>query len=213
VKLEDCRYVVIEGPIGAGKTSLARRMAVHLSGQTLLEKPEENPFLDRFYGDMPRHALQTQLFFLFQRINQLQGLTQMDMFASTIVSDFFLDKDPLFARLTLSDSEYDLYKKIFHQLQPRQRPPDLVIYLQASVPTLMGRVKRRGSPFEKNISEDYLRQVADSYARFFHQYEDAPLMIINSENLNLVDNPGNFRLLLERVNAMRSRREYFDQGV
>ncbi|GAB1720220.1 MAG: Deoxynucleoside kinase [Nitrosospira sp.] len=213
MKLEDCRYVVIEGPIGAGKTSLARRMAVHLSGQTLLEKPEENPFLDRFYGDMPRHALQTQLFFLFQRINQLQGLTQMDMFASTIVSDFFLDKDPLFARLTLSDSEYDLYKKIFHQLQPRQRPPDLVIYLQASVPTLMGRVKRRGSPFEKNISEDYLRQVADSYARFFHQYEDAPLMIINSENLNLVDNPGNFRLLLERVNVMRSRREYFDQGV
>lgn len=213
MKLEDCRYVVIEGPIGAGKTSLARRMAVHLSGQTLLEKPEENPFLDRFYGDMPRHALQTQLFFLFQRINQLQGLTQMDMFASTIVSDFFLDKDPLFARLTLSDSEYDLYKKIFHQLQPRQRPPDLVIYLQASVPTLMGRVKRRGSPFEKNISEDYLRQVANSYARFFHQYEDAPLMIINSENLNLVDNPGNFRLLLERVNAMRSRREYFDQGV
>lgn len=213
MKLEDCRYVVIEGPIGAGKTSLARRMAVHLSGQTLLEKPEENPFLDRFYGDMPRHALQTQLFFLFQRINQLQGLTQMDMFASTIVSDFFLDKDPLFARLTLSDSEYDLYKKIFHQLQPRQRPPDLVIYLQASVPTLMGRVKRRGSPFEKNISEDYLRQVADSYARFFHQYEDAPLMIINSENLNLVDNPGNFRLLLERVNAMRNRREYFDQGV
>jgi deoxyadenosine/deoxycytidine kinase len=213
VKLEDCRYVVIEGPIGAGKTSLARRMAVHLSGQTLLEKPEENPFLDRFYGDMPRHALQTQLFFLFQRINQLQGLTQMDMFASTIVSDFFLDKDPLFARLTLSDSEYDLYKKIFHQLQTRQRPPDLVIYLQASVPTLMGRVKRRGSPFEKNISEDYLRQVANSYARFFHQYEDAPLMIINSENLNLVDNPGNFRLLLERVNAMRSRREYFDQGV
>ena len=213
MKLEDCRYVVIEGPIGAGKTSLARRMTVHLSGQTLLEKPEENPFLDRFYGDMPRHALQTQLFFLFQRINQLQGLTQMDMFASTIVSDFFLDKDPLFARLTLSDSEYDLYKKIFHQLQTRQRPPDLVIYLQASVPTLMGRVKRRGSPFEKNISEDYLRQVADSYARFFHQYEDAPLMIINSENLNLVDNPGNFRLLLERVNAMRSRREYFDQGV
>jgi deoxyadenosine/deoxycytidine kinase len=213
VKLEDCRYVVIEGPIGAGKTSLARRMAVHLGGEALLEKPEENPFLDRFYGDMPRHALQTQLFFLFQRINQLQGLTQMDMFASTIVSDFFLDKDPLFARLTLSDSEYDLYKKIFLQLQPRQQPPDLVIYLQASVPTLMERVKRRGNPFEKNISEDYLWQVADSYTRFFHQYDDAPLMIINSENLNLVDDPENFLLLLERVNAMQGRREYFDRGA
>ncbi|HVW64561.1 MAG TPA: deoxynucleoside kinase [Nitrosospira sp.] len=213
MKLEDCRYVVIEGPIGAGKTSLARRMAVHLGGEALLEKPEENPFLDRFYGDMPRHALQTQLFFLFQRINQLQGLTQMDMFASTIVSDFFLDKDPLFARLTLSDSEYDLYKKIFLQLQPRQQPPDLVIYLQASVPTLMERVKRRGNPFEKNISEDYLWQVADSYTRFFHQYDDAPLMIINSENLNLVDDPENFLLLLERVNAMQGRREYFDRGA
>jgi deoxyadenosine/deoxycytidine kinase len=213
VKLENCRYIVIEGPIGAGKTSLARRMAAHLRGETLLEKPEDNPFLDRFYGDMSRHALQTQLFFLFQRVNQLQGLTQMDMFASTTVSDFFLDKDPLFARLTLCDSEYELYKKIFRQLQPRPRPPDLVVYLQASTSTLMDRVKRRGSPFEKNISEDYLRQVADSYVQFFRQYEDAPLMIINSENLNFVDNPANFLLLLERVDAMRGRREYFDHGA
>jgi deoxyguanosine kinase len=212
VKLEDCRYIVIEGPIGAGKTSLARRIATHLGGQPMLEKPEENPFLKRFYGDMSGHALQTQLFFLFQRVNQLQDLTQMDMFTSTIVSDFFLEKDPLFARLTLSDSEYDLYKKIFRQLHPKPRPPDLVIYLQASTPTLLERVKRRGSLFEQNISEDYLWQVADSYARFFYQYEDAPLMIINSENLNFVDNPANFLLLLERVNAMRSRREYFDQG-
>lgn len=213
MKLENCRYIVIEGPIGAGKTSLARRMAAHLRGETLLEKPEDNPFLDRFYGDMSRHALQTQLFFLFQRVNQLQGLTQMDMFASTTVSDFFLDKDPLFARLTLCDSEYELYKKIFRQLQPRPRPPDLVVYLQASTSTLMDRVKRRGSLFEKNISEDYLRQVADSYVQFFRQYEDAPLMIINSENLNFVDNPANFLLLLERVDAMRGRREYFDHGA
>jgi deoxyadenosine/deoxycytidine kinase len=213
VKLEDCRYIVIEGPIGAGKTSLARRIAAHLVGETLLEKPEENPFLERFYWDMCGHALQTQLFFLFQRISQLQDLTQVDMFASITVSDFFLDKDPLFARLTLSDSEYDLYKKIFRQLQPNPLLPDLVIYLQASVQTLMERVKRRGNFFEKNISEDYLRQVADSYARFFHQYEDVPLMIINSENLNFVDNQADFLLLLERVNAMRGRREYFDHGA
>ncbi len=213
MKLEDCRYIVIEGPIGAGKTSLARRIAAHLVGEPLLEKPEENPFLERFYGDMSGHALQTQLFFLFQRVNQLQDLTQADMFASITVSDFFLDKDPLFARLTLSDSEYDLYKKIFRQLQPKPLLPDLVIYLQASVQTLMERVKRRGNFFEKNISEDYLRQVADSYARFFHQYEGAPLMIINSENLNFVDNQADFLLLLERVNAMRDRREYFDHGA
>jgi deoxyadenosine/deoxycytidine kinase len=213
VKLEDCRYIVVEGPIGAGKTSLARRIAAHFVGELLLEKPEDNPFLERFYGDMTGHALQTQLFFLFQRVNQLQDLTQMDMFASIKVSDFFLDKDPLFARLTLSDSEYDLYKKIFRQLQPKPRLPDLVIYLQASVQTLVERVKRRGNFFEKNISEDYLQQVADSYSRFFHQYEDAPLMIINSEKLNFVDNRADFLLLLERVNAMRARREYFDYGA
>ena len=212
MKLEDCRYIVMEGPIGAGKTSLAQRIATHLGGEPLLEKPEENPFLGRFYGDMPRHALQTQLFFLFQRVNQLQGLAQMDMFTRITVSDFFLDKDPLFARLTLSDTEYDLYKKIFRQLQPKPRTPDLVIYLQASPPTLMERVKRRGSLFEKSITEDYLWQVADSYVRFFNQYEDAPLMIINSENLNFVDSPANFALLLERVNAMRAAREYFDHG-
>ena len=143
MKLEKYRYIAVEGPIGAGKTSLARRLSEHLGSHLLLEKPDENPFLEKFYDDMGRQALPTQLFFLFQRVNQLQGLTQIDMFTQTTVSDFLLDKDPLFARLTLDDAEYRLYRQIYEHLQPKAAQPDLVIYLQAAPATLIERVKRR----------------------------------------------------------------------
>jgi deoxyadenosine/deoxycytidine kinase len=211
--LEKYRYIVIEGPIGAGKTSLAQRMAERLNGTLLLEKPEENPFLEKFYNDIRRHALPTQLFFLFQRANQLQGILQKDMFTRVTVSDFLLDKDQLFARLTLNDAEYDLYQQIYRHLQPQASTPDLVIYLQASPATLIGRVKRRGNAFEENISEEYLWQLTQSYTRFFHQYEDAPVMIINSENLNFVDSQEDFDLLLMQVSQMRGPREYFNRGI
>ena len=211
--LEKYRYIVIEGPIGAGKTSLAQRMAERLNGVLLLEKPEENPFLEKFYDDIRRHALPTQLFFLFQRANQLQGILQKDMFTKVTVSDFLLDKDQLFARLTLNDAEYDLYQQIYRHLQPQASTPDLVIYLQASPATLIGRVKRRGNAFEENISEEYLWQLTQSYTRFFHQYEDAPVMIINSENLNFVDSQEDFDLLLMQVSQMRGPREYFNRGI
>ncbi|WON73129.1 deoxynucleoside kinase [Nitrosospira sp. Is2] len=213
MNLADYRYIVIEGPIGAGKTSLARRMATRLGCELLLEQPAENPFLEKFYGDIPRYALSTQLFFLFQRVNQLQELAQIDMFSNTTVSDFMLDKDPLFARLTLNDAEYDLYRKIYHHLQPEAPLPDLVIYLQASPSTLVERVKRRGNAFENKISEEYLWQLADIYTRFFHQYEAAPLMIINSENLNFADRQEDFDLLLKQVEQMRGPREYFNFGI
>ncbi|PTR14820.1 deoxyadenosine/deoxycytidine kinase [Nitrosospira sp. Nsp2] len=213
MNLADYRYIVIEGPIGAGKTSLARCMATRLGCELLLEQPAENPFLEKFYGDIPRYALSTQLFFLFQRVNQLQELAQIDMFSNTTVSDFMLDKDPLFARLTLNDAEYDLYRKIYHHLQPEAPLPDLVIYLQASPSTLVERVKRRGNAFENKISEEYLWQLADSYTRFFHQYEAAPLMIINSENLNFADRQEDFDLLLKQVEQMRGPREYFNFGI
>ncbi len=166
--LAKCRYVVVEGPIGAGKTSLAHMLAHHVAGEELFERPEENPFLERFYDDMPRFALATQLTFLFQRADQLAGVGQFDMFRSLTVGDFLLDKDPLFARLNLSDAEYQLYEKVYSHLKPQTPTPDLVIYLQAPVDTLIERVHRRGVDFERKISAQYLTRLADAYSRYFY---------------------------------------------
>lgn len=210
--LAQCRYVVVEGPIGAGKTTLARQLAQHLDADTLLEQPEDNPFLARFYDDMPRFALPTQLTFLFQRVDQLRTLAQLDMFRRPTVSDFLLDKDPLFARLNLTDDEYALYEKVYRHQKPQTPTPDLVIYLQAPVDTLLARVRTRGVRFEQSIPDEYLARLADAYARFFYQYEDAPLLIINSERLDFVHDAAHFRLLLDRVASMRGRREFFNLG-
>ena len=210
--IAQCRYIVVEGPIGAGKTSLARQLADHLSADMLLEQPEDNPFLARFYDDMQRFALPTQLTFLFQRVDQLRHLTQVDMFREPTVSDFLLDKDPLFAHLNLSDDEYALYDKVYRHLKPQTPTPDLVIYLQAPVDTLLARVRMRGVSFEQSIPDEYLPRLADAYARYFYQYDDAPLLIINSERLNFVDNPSHMRMLLSRVDNMRARREFFNLG-
>ena len=211
--LDNYRYITVEGPIGAGKTSLAKQLANHLGGSLLLESPGENPFLEKFYDDIPRYALSTQLFFLFQRANQVQNLKQTDLFSRVTICDFLLEKDPLFAKLTLSDEEHRLYQQIYEHFQPLAPVPDLVIYLQASPETLVQRVKRRSSPYEKNISEAYLWRLSDSYTHFFHQYQKAPVMIVNSENLNFVDNPADFDLLIERINQMRSSREYFNYNL
>jgi deoxyguanosine kinase len=208
--LEKCRYVVVEGPIGAGKTSLARVLARHVGGEELFERPEDNPFLERFYGDMARFALATQLTFLFQRADQLSGVGQFDMFRRLTVSDFLLDKDPLFARINLSDAEYRLYEKVYAHLKPQTPTPDLVVYLQAPVDTLIERVHRRGVEFERKISAPYLARLAEAYSRYFYDFEAAPLLIINSERLNFVDNEDHVRLLLARIASMRGRREFFN---
>ncbi len=210
--LDKCRYIVVEGPIGAGKTSLARQVASHVQGDALLERPEDNPFLARFYDDMERYALPTQLTFLFQRVDQLRGVGQLDMFRRATVSDFLFDKDPLFARLTLGDAEYQLYEKMYAHLKPQVPTPDLVVYLQAPVDVLVERVLRRGVQYERAISEQYLARLADAYSRFFYTYEEAPLLIVNSERLNFVANPQHFELLLTRIAGMRSQREFFNLG-
>ena len=208
----NCNYIVVEGPIGAGKASLARELAMRLCADTLLELPEENPFLARFYEDMVRFALPVQLNFLFQRVDQLRELAQLDMFRRPTVADFLLDKDPLFARLNLSDDEYALYDKVYQHLKPQTPTPDLVIYLQAPVATLVERVQRRGVDYERAIPAEYLAKLADGYTRFFYQYDEAPLLIINSERLNFVDNAEHFQLLIDRIKSMRSRREFFNLG-
>lgn len=206
------RHLVVEGPIGAGKTSLARRLASRLGADLVLEQPEENPFLARFYQDMARYALPAQLFFLFQRARLLEPLAQPDMFARAVVADFLLDKDPLFARITLSADELALYDKIYQVLRLRSPAPDLVIYLQAQPAVLVERVRRRAVRYERYISEDYLARLAEGYSRFFYHYDAAPLLIVNSENLNFVERDPDFELLVSRLRAMRGRREFFNLG-
>jgi len=210
MELVKCRYIVVEGPIGAGKTSLARALAQRLGADELFERPEENPFLARFYEDMVRFALPTQLTFLFQRVDLLRGLAQLDLFRRATVGDFLLDKDPLFARLNLTDAEYGLYEKVYAQLRLAAPVPDLVIYLQAPVDTLIERVHRRGVAYERPISEHYLARLADGYTRYFYHYEAAPLLIVNSERLNFVANAEHVDLLLARIASMRGRREFFN---
>lgn len=207
------RYIAVEGPIGVGKTSLARRLADALGGDTLLENPDENPFLTRFYADRKRWALPTQLFFLLARTDQTTRLAQAGLFAPVTVADFLIEKDPLFARLNLDDAEFDLYRKIHADMAPKAPDPDLVIYLQASPGILMERVRRRGRGYERDLSENYLHGLARLYSEFFSHYDTAPLLIVNSENLNFADKPADFELLLERIRNMRGSREFFNMGA
>lgn len=207
--LDKARYIVVEGPIGAGKTSLARRLAERLPAHSLFEQPEQNPFLSRFYQNMERWALPTQLNFLFQRIDQLRSLVA-DGMPERVVSDFLLDKDPLFAALNLPADELALYERLFERLRPHDLPqPDLVIYLQAKPDTLMERVRKRGVDSERRITEAYLERVAEQYARFFYSFDAAPLFVVDAEVLNPVDEDADFELLVDRLRAMRGYREFF----
>ncbi len=207
------RYIAIEGPIGVGKTSLARRLADDVGGELLLEGAEDNPFLERFYRN-PRHAaLPTQLFFLFQRAEQMQALRQSDLFASTRIADFLLEKDRLFAQLTLDDDELKLYEQVYANITLDAPKPDLVIYLQAPVEVLLNRVQKRGRGFERFIETNYLERLADSYTRFFHYYSDSPLLIVNAADIDFVNNTADYNLLVEQLRKVRSGRHYFNPGA
>ena len=207
------RYIAIEGPIGVGKSTLARRLAAHLGADLLLEQPHENPFLARFYEDMPGYAFQTQLAFLFQRAKQMQAVAQPGMFTNALISDFLFAKDAIFARLNLSDDEFRLYTQMYAQVAPQVREPDLVIWLQAAPPTLLRRIQRRAIPMEQGIAPDYLQRLCDAYVEYFHAYAGAPVLAVGTERFNPVDRDGDFALLLERLAAFRGPREFFETHV
>ena len=203
-------FIVVEGPIGVGKTSLARRFARSFGSELLLEGADENPFLERFYKKPREAALPTQLFFLFQRARQMQELRQADMFSPVRVSDFLIEKDRLFAELTLEDDEFELYEQVYENMTMDAPQPDLVIYLQAPVEVLLSRIAKRGHDYERNISAAYLQRLNDSYTQFFYQYTAAPLLIVNATELDFVNSTQDYDMLLERVKTVGSGRHFFN---
>jgi len=204
------RFVAVEGPIGVGKTTLARRLAEHFDYPLLLEPATENPFLDRFYREGRRHALPTQLYFLLNRARQMAELPGDDLLGPTVVSDFLMEKDDLFARMTLDDNEYALYRQIYENLDLRTPRPDLVIYLQAPVNVLLGRITRRGIRYELDIGSDYLEALNQAYTRFFHFYDAAPLLVVNATQIDFANNDAHFTALLEQALNMDGLRQYFN---
>jgi len=207
------RFIVVEGPIGVGKTSLARRLADALGGELLLEPVDDNPFLERFYRSAPGSALPAQLFFLFQRAKQLEELRQSDLFVRIRVADFHLDKDRLFAGVNLDAEELALYEQMYERVAPEPQQPDLVIYLQAPVDALMRRIARRGVPQERFIDRDYLERLTEAYARHYHDFDAAPLLIVNAASIDPVNNDADFDQLLEQVRRTTTGRNFFNPAA
>ncbi len=204
------RYIAVEGPIGAGKTSLARRLAESLSADLVLEEVAENPFLERFYRDGQSAALPAQMFFLFARARQMEGLRQSDMFSTVKVSDYLFAKDNLFAEMNLTADELTLYQQVVDSLNIDAPVPDLVIYLQASVDSLLTRIARRGIGFERAINRRYLERLTDSYARFFHAYNDGPLLIVNASQIDPISNESDYAQLFQQIEKITGGRHFYN---
>jgi deoxyadenosine/deoxycytidine kinase len=204
------RFVVVEGPIGVGKTSLARRLAASFGSDLVLEQGEDNPFLERFYRNPRAAAFQTQLYFLFQRARQMQELRQQDLFQRVWVADYLLDKDRLFARLTLDDEEFGLYEQVYARLAIDAPVPDLVVYLQAPVETLLERISRRGIQYEQMIERRYLERLTEAYARFFLEFDAAPVLIVNAAEIDPVGSEKDYQGLLAEIVRPRKGRHYFN---
>ncbi|WP_423898350.1 deoxynucleoside kinase [Candidatus Pelagadaptatus aseana] len=204
------RFIAVEGAIGVGKTTLTHNLAATLGYNTLLERAEENPFLERFYKNPKNSALATQLFFLFQRAQQIQDLRQEDLFETNHVADFLMDKDRLFAQVTLDKDELAIYDQVYDRLTIDAPEPDLVIYLQAPNDILLERIQMRGVPAERNIDSGYLTALNDAYMEFFHFYDKAPLLIVNAAELDLASNPDHYRQLVEFMLTIKSGRHYYN---
>ena len=204
------RYIVVEGPIGVGKTSLAKKLAESLSADLLLEEVYENPFLERFYREGRSAALPAQMFFLFARAKQIEELRQSDLFANVRVSDYLFAKDHLFADLNLSPEELSLYNQVVDSLKVEAPVPDLVIYLQASVDVLQERIARRGVDIERDIDRRYLENLTDAYARFFHAYNDGPLLIVNASQIDPINNAMDYEQLFEQIEKTTGGRHFFN---
>ena len=203
-------YIAVEGPIGVGKTTLAKHLAASFNYQTLLEDAEQNPFLERFYNNRKQAALATQLFFLFQRSQKIHDLRQADIFEPVRVADFLIEKDPLFARINLDRDEFQLYQKVYQQLTIDAPKPDLVIYLQASPDVLLDRIDSRGVTAERTIDRDYLERLNEVYSEFFLYYDDAPLLIVNASELDLANSKDDYIHLVDYLLEIRSGRHYFN---
>ncbi|SAL28365.1 deoxynucleoside kinase [Caballeronia turbans] len=207
------RYIAIEGPIGVGKTTLATLLAERWSMRTLFERPQDNPFLERFYRDTTRHALATQLSFALQRASQTQEAADIVTSGAALMTDFLTQKSDLFARLTLPDDEFQLYKEVASRIRSSGPAPDLVVYLQASPEVLFSRIQKRALPMELQISDSYLRALCDAYNDFFYHYDATPLLTVNAEHLNPLESDDDLALLIERIESMRGRKEFFVKGV
>lgn len=203
------RYIVVEGVIGVGKTSLTKLLATRASGRLNLEVVEENPFLAKFYHDRSAYAFQTQIFFLLSRFRQQQQLFQHDLFSSTLISDYLFAKDRIFANLNLGDEELALYNQLATILEQRVLKPDLVVYLQARTEVLLQRIHWRGRTFERDIDPGYLDALNGAYSYFFHHYKDSPLLVVNTDNLDFVNVPGDFEMLYEQICSEFTGTRYF----
>lgn len=204
------RYIAIEGPIGVGKTTLTKRLAETFNYELLLERSDENPFLERFYEKPRQHAFSTQLFFLFQRVQQIQDLRQEDLFEPVRVADFLIEKDQLFAQQNLDSDEYELYLKVYRHLIIDIPSPDLVIYLQAPTSTLLGRIQKRGIKSEQLIELGYLENLNHAYMEFFHYYDKSPLLIVNSSEIDLVNNEDDYQMLVKYIISHPDGVNYFN---
>jgi deoxyadenosine/deoxycytidine kinase len=204
------RFIAVEGPIGVGKTSLSKRLAASFNYELLLENSDENPFLERFYQNPKANALSTQLYFLFQRAQQIQELRQDDMFQPVRVADFLIDKDMLFAQQNLDSEEYELYLKVFRHLTIDAPVPDLVIYLQAPTSVLLDRIRKRGVEAEQLIELSYLQNLNSAYAEFFHYFKGPSLLIINCAEIDLVENDDDYQQLVDYILTLPNGAHYFN---